>query len=202
MTTLDSPVCYTPDEPLYAASGWTCRNGIWPQLAPFFDERRYGVGVPFFDNTVICERAVLLQLSLQQNQPVEDFVPLFGIDAQTAVELLASLPAAALKDRQNHAPGLESLLQACAASQDQVLLGGYGIGPQRADERLSIDTLWVDTELLDQPNYFLDAPAELIWQVIWEPVRQHFFLDSECAPDEISLAQLPTGRLGWRMWWD
>ena len=124
-----------PDLPrLYGPPGWTVRIGLWRLLEPWLDTPRCLPG----------ESPLRLDA---RGAPESDYVPFRGMDAATAADLLSRLPAAALSDRQNLAPSLKSMLTACAGADGQVRLCGYGIGPQREDERLSVEALWVaDTE--------------------------------------------------------
>ncbi|WP_127841931.1 hypothetical protein [Actinomyces wuliandei] len=136
--------------------------------------------------------------------PAEDYVPFRGLDAATARELLSVLPGRALSDRQNRAPCLGALLAACARADGTVRLSGYGIGPQRQDERLSVEAVWVgDTDLAGYEVDERHGPG-CQCESLWRAVARRCRLDARCGPDEV----LPTrpewagGAQGWWLWWD
>ena len=121
----------SPDSPrLYGPPGWTVRIGLWHLLEPWLDAPRCLPG-----ETPLRTDAL--------GAPMSDYVPFRGMDAATAADLLLRLPAPALVDRQNLSPSLRTMLTACAHADGRVRLSGYGIGPQREDERLSVEALWV-----------------------------------------------------------
>lgn len=186
-----------PPEPgLYGRRGWTVRAGLWPLLAQFPDGLRQpqaSTGGP--PATALLDEA---------GAPVHDYLPFAGLDAPAAATLLAALPDRALQDRQNQAPALRTLLRVCAQGGGRVRLCGYGIGPQRHDERLSVEALWVsDPDLAG----FVVSPTHAPGcgcQGLWEQVSQRYQLDAEGPPDELRrlLPSWSCGEEGWWLWWD
>lgn len=185
-----------PRPGLYGARGWTVRLGLWTLLSRFPDELR---PVP-----PACAGGPSTSLLDGAGAPVSDYVPFAGLDAQAATDLLAVLSEDALQDRQNQAPTLRALLRACAQGGGRVRLCGYGIGPQRHDERLSVEGLWVsDPGLAGFEVSPTHAPG-CGCQGLWARVSQRYQLDAEGAPDELRRL-CPTwagGQDGWWFWWD
>ena len=135
---------------------------------------------------------------------MSDYVPFRGMDAATAADLLNRLPAAALSDRQNLAPSLKTMLTACAGADGQVRLCGYGIGPQREDERLSAEALWVADADLQGYEVLVEHSRDCQCSALWERVRDRYELDAGCIPDDIvrTRPEWAGGAVGWWMWWD
>ena len=113
-------------------------------------------------------------------------------------------PAQALEDRQNNGPTLRSLLRACAASGDRLLLCGYGIGPQRSDERVSVEALWLRDEDLGGYRVSPEHDAGCQCESLWKVVAARYQLDAAAVPDEILRMAPPWGggESGWWFWWD
>ena len=124
--------------------------------------------------------------------------------AATAADLLSRLPAAALSDRQNLAPSLKTMLTACAGADGQIRLCGYGIGPQREDERLSAEALWVADADLQGYEVLVEHSRDCQCSALWERVRDRYELDAGCIPDDIvrTRPEWAGGAVGWWMWWD
>lgn len=80
-------------------------------------------------------------------------ITIVGVDAAAAHALLDRFPATALDIRQNWAPALRDLLTVIAAHPGVVSGTGYIVGPDRCDERLSLDGL-----LIEDPGLFDFAP--------------------------------------------
>ncbi|AYD89901.1 hypothetical protein D4740_01680 [Actinomyces sp. 2119] len=136
--------------------------------------------------------------------PAEDYVPFRGLDTATARELLSVLPGRALSDRQNRAPSLGALLAACASADGSVRLSGYGIGPQREDERLSVEAVWVgDTDLAEYKVDERHGPG-CQCDSLWQAVARRYRLDAQDGPDEVlrTRPEWAGGAQGWRLWWD
>ena len=136
--------------------------------------------------------------------PMSDYVPFRGMDAATAADLLARLPALALADRQNLSPSLKTMLRACAGADGRVRLSGYGIGPQRDDERLSVEALWVADADLQGYEVFAEHRRVCQCSALWERVKERYELDARCIPDDIvrTRPEWAGGGVGWWMWWD
>lgn len=174
-----------PDGP-YGPPGWSVRAGLWEELAPY-------TPTPHLDDAP--DRWV------KDGAPTTDFVPLLGLGREAAAFLLANLPPAQLADRQNLAPTLGSLLRA-AVKHDGLTLCGYGIGPQRSDERVSIDAILV-------PGYtdatvHRDHRGECDCNALWRRLSRDLELDALAPPDEIArvLPPWPPYAPAWRLWWD
>lgn len=115
-----------------------------------------------------------------------------GINGDAAAGLLSSLPTGAGPDSHNGAPAIGSMLRAAHRYPGRVEVGGYLVGPDRADERVSADTLllYADT----------DRTADEAWQSAREKLQF-----GECAePTEAQLVENPwrPGEKCWRFWWD
>ena len=168
-----------PDFPrLYGPPGWTVRIGLWRLLEPWLDTPRCLPG----------ESPLRLDA---RGGPVSDYV-------------LSRLPAAALRDRQNLAPSLKTMLTACAGADGQVRLCGYGIGPQREDERLSVEALWVADADLQGYEVLVEHSRDCQCSALWERVKDRYELDAGGIPDDIvrTRPEWAGGGVGWWMWWD
>lgn len=122
----------------------------------------------------------------------------------TAQKLLNLLSDDQLEDRQNLAPSLRALLRACVRAEGSVRLSGYVIGPQRLDERITVEALWIeDPDLLAlEISDFHDEHCAC--SVLWRTVCERYALDAQAMPDEIR--KLPRygdrGPLSVWLWWD
>ena len=194
---------------IYGPRGWTTLIPLWELLRCFPAHRERGQ-----ENTGGTENAggtegtggtVMAGFDLDPcGGPAQDYVSFAGLDAEAALDLLEWLPANALEDRQNLGPSLRRLLRACATGGDRVLLSGYGIGPQRFDERLSVEALWVrDPDLLDY-RVSLEHDQDCQCRLLWRTVQARSRLDAESPPDEIRLLSPAwcQGEVGWWLWWD
>ena len=194
-TTTPSPASSptgSPDSPrLYGPPGWTVRIGLWHLLEPWLDAPRCLPG-----ETPLRTDAL--------GAPMSDYVPFRGMDAATAADLLLRLPAPALVDRQNLSPSLRTMLTACAHADGRVRLSGYGIGPQREDERLSVEALWVADPDLQGYEVFVEHSRACQCSALWDRVKQRYELDAQGIPDDIvrTRPEWAGGAVGWWMWWD
>ena len=182
----------SPDSPrLYGPPGWTVRIGLWHLLEPWLDAPRCLPGeTPLRTDTL--------------GAPMSDYVPFRGMDAATAADLLARIPVPALADRQNLSPSLKSMLTACAGADGRVRLSGYGIGPQRDDERLCTEALWVADPDLQGYEVFAEHSRACQCSALWDRVKQRYELDAQGIPDDIvrTRPEWAGGAVGWWMWWD
>lgn len=184
-------------EGLYGPRGWTVGAGVWEVLARCRDELR---------STAIPAAHGMGPQGLigDDGAPVDDYTPFHAMGSDGARRLLEVLPPQALEDRQNLAPSLGTLLRACAGGEGRVLLSGYGIGPQRDDERVTVEALWVaDPDLQDVEVTEEHGPA-CRCRELWHAVRDRYELDAEAMPDEIRRtgAAWTGGATGWWLWWD
>ncbi|MDO5067644.1 MAG: hypothetical protein Q4D96_10230 [Propionibacteriaceae bacterium] len=141
--------------------------------------------------------------------PQEDYIPFRALTRSGAARLRETMKETpnALDDRQNLAPSLGCLLDACEKAEGRMVLSGYGIGPQRDDERVTVDALWVaDPDLLDL-NVTREHDSDCQCRMMWRMIRERYGLDTEAMPDEILRCVRP-GRaegdadMGWWLWWD
>lgn len=116
-----------------------------------------------------------------------------GAGSQAAKEIVAGAPAEALtQERQNDAPTLGTIIKSAASHPGKVEFGGYIVGPDRSDERISADTVFIFDDEADANALLLKA-------------RDHYGLtDAKRAPDELQLVEVPwrPGEKAWRLWWD
>lgn len=78
-----------------------------------------------------------------------DLTRIAGLDGGAARRLLRRLPESELGERQNDAPTMRDLLTVIATHPRVVTGIGYVVGPDRWDERLSLEGLQIaDTDLL------------------------------------------------------
>ncbi|MDO4791548.1 MAG: hypothetical protein Q3999_03585 [Buchananella hordeovulneris] len=174
-----------PEGP-YGPPGWSVRAGLWEVLADYTPQ-------PHLDSAA--------DEWVRDGAPVKDFVPLLGLGKGAAEFLLANLPPAQLADRQNLAPTLGALLRA-AARVEGVTLCGYGIGPQRSDERVSIDAILVPGHANATVHRDHRAPCDC--NELWQRLSAELELDALAPPDEIARVMPPWPPYGsaWRLWWD
>ncbi|WP_243856467.1 MULTISPECIES: hypothetical protein [Actinomyces] len=181
---------------LYGPRGWSVRVGVWDVLDTCHDEMRSA--------TVPAAFGLKPRGIIEDGEPVDDYTPFHDLGPSQARRLLEILPAAQLEDRQNLSPTLGSLLRACARSQGRIRLSGYGIGPQRPDERVTVEALWVqDPDLLDLE--LLETHDDgCHCREVWDLVRQRYDLDAQCVPDEIRVCRRrwTRGQTGTWLWWD
>ena len=104
-----------PTSGLYGASGWIEDNGILQLMRPYVD------------SPSICA----------------DFARFSGVNGHIAQEVRPLLPVDNLADRQNNAPPLDLFFEA-AFADSHVLLGGYLVLSPRWDERMSIDSVYIE----------------------------------------------------------
>lgn len=182
---------------LYGPRGWTVSAGVWEVLGRCRDHLR--------STAIPAAHGIAPQgLIGDDGVPLDDYTPFHAMGPDGARRLLEVLPAQALEDRQNLAPSLGPLLRACAGAEGRVLLSGYGIGPQRDDERVTVEALWVaDPDLQDMEVTEEHGPA-CRCRELWRTVRDRYGLDAEAVPDEIRRvgAAWTGGATGWWLWWD
>lgn len=117
-----------------------------------------------------------------------------GVGSDTAAQLLADCPQDALmQERQNDAPRVSTMLQAAVAHPGRVELGGYVVGSERSDERLSADTAYIFGEADTDPS-----------EVLVKAKNTYGLTDALRRPDNLDLVQVPwrPGEKAWRLWWD
>ena len=116
-----------------------------------------------------------------------------GLGGSDAAEVLAALPSRNRRDRQAAAaPTVESVLHAAAATGGKVEALGYVVGPERTDERVSVDGFYLFDALEETPTHALSV------------ARNSYGITLTKAPDEAALVDVPwrPGEKAWRFWWD
>lgn len=166
-------------EGIYDRRGWTVLTGI-AQLALRYSDWTWVDTVREYPGVKIGQMA--------------GYLPYRNGDTWLAAELLNRLPEAALQDRQNYAPTLGRILQIVVENPGKMMFSGYLIGPQRFDERISIDAIFITTEVLGLDP---DATNEVAARTALSKLE----LDMRESPDEVVPYQVD-GRPGWRFWWD
>ena len=170
----------------YMSNGWTVFSALY---------ELFGLSRP-------CCLSTSTDVPLKWAGADADYVPLARIDYIQARLALRLLPPLALKDRQNRAPDLGSLLRACAASEGDIWLQGYLIGPARSDERLSVDGIFIAQD--ERGPWRVDTfhTAACQCQGLWGYLQGELGLDG-AMPDEIIWHEMDaTGAQGWWLWWD
>lgn len=188
---------------LYGPRGWTVTAGVWRVLAEHRDTLR-SQSVPAAFNLPPSGLIV-------DGVPQDDYTPFHALDRSGAARLREAMKEYpdALSDRQNLAPSLRALLDACEKGEGRMVLSGYGIGPQRDDERVTVEALWVSDPDLLTMNVTTSHEAGCQCRDLWKAVRERYGLDADAMPDEIRKCVRPgtTGtpgpeEMGWWMWWD
>lgn len=106
-----------------------------------------------------------------------DLTRIAGLDGAAARALLARLPASELEDRQNDAPTMRALLEVIAAHPVVVTGIGYVVGPDRWDERLTLEGLLIDDpELLDFEPDVLSGPTPALVRTLGEHEQEEYHL--------------------------
>ena len=176
----------TDQDVKYMSNGWTVFSALY---------ELFGLSRP-------CCLSTSTDVPLKWAGADADYVPLARIDYIQARLALRLLPPLALKDRQNRAPDLGSLLRACAASEGDIRLQGYLIGPARSDERLSVDGIFIAQD--ERGPWRVDTfhTAACQCQGLWGYLQGELGLDG-AMPDEIIWHEMDaTGAQGWWLWWD
>lgn len=117
-----------------------------------------------------------------------------GLGAQEAAVLLDRLDAEVLDQRDGAGPTLRTALRAAVAHPGVILLTGHAVGPDREDERVTVDGMHLHNDpLLNQlgPNEL--GPA-------WQRVQDLGINDALATPDELRAPTTPDGH--WTAWWD
>ncbi|GAA1637067.1 hypothetical protein [Georgenia ruanii] len=187
---------------LYGPRGWSVRAGVWEVLAPFTMPRYVpwtaweGAGEPPDEPGAAEAPAAVVA-----GAPTRDHVSWAGLDGAAAAELLDRLPSAQLLDRQNDAPELAAMLGAAAEHPGLVEVHGYGIGPQRCDERVTAEGLvvYAFADVVVSPHHGPGCRCGELWGLVGDVLG----LDGEL-PDELHRIRPPWAphREGWWLWWD
>ena len=114
-----------------------------------------------------------------------------GLGADQARVLGATMTRKQLNDRQNDGPTAGAVLAAAARNPGVVEVHGYVVGPDRSDERITTEGVFIYDASLTSKRAVLAAAERL-------------GLDHEAMPDEVDLQENPwrPGEKAWRLWWD
>lgn len=139
--------------------------------------------------------------------PVTDFWRFDDATACDVRQLVDSIPAPNLDDRQNFAPSCGELLRACLTHDGDVSLSGYVVGPGRYDERLSVDGLRVrNCPVLPGASGYACEPVGEERMRIWQRIAEYLNIDAQPTnlPDEMMPCRAQDGESGarWWLWWD
>ncbi|EFN93220.1 hypothetical protein HMPREF9278_1660 [Mobiluncus mulieris FB024-16] len=167
-----------PEDGIYGSRGWSVLSGVASLTLQYSD---WG----WMD--------MVTEFPGVKPEQMIDYLPYDGGDAWLAAKLLARLPETALADRQNYGPSLDYILRLTAEHSGEVLFGGYLIGPQRFDERISSDAIYVTPKVLGLDGENPDEAA--VYKAL-----DNLNLDALEAPDEIS--PYYSDQTYWRFWWD
>jgi hypothetical protein len=139
-----------------------------------------------------------------------------GITGEAAQRLLDVLPISSLCDRQNDSPTVGTFLRSAAKHPGVVELIGYCVGPDRADERFSVEGLLLVPTRKSELDFYVqtsDPWAEeppkhedrCQCRDLWELVQSTYGVDDALRfPTEIDAFSdywTPNPRRGWRLWW-
>lgn len=124
-----------------------------------------------------------------------DYGPVYfaGADAVSAAMLEPELPPTNKAATHNDSPAAGAVLAAVQAEPGRYEFGGFIIGPDRTDERVSIESVHVYAHnQSDDPANRQAVIAELASKMGGAP------------PDELDLVDVPwrPGERAWRAWWD
>lgn len=136
------------------------------------------------------------------------------MDATAARMVLDVLPDSQYDECQNDGPLLVDLLRACINNPEAVTLSGYVIGPEREDERITVDCLFVDCTKVGLPDNIrarLTEDIDLMCprgsddfsgdgnspMIIFDWIKENLHLGDCFLPDEFSCEN---GLV--RLWWD
>lgn len=185
-----------PREGMYGRRGWSVRCGMWQVIGDYRDRMRADL-IPASHGMGPC--------SLVENgAPLEDYTPFHDLGPSAARRLLEILPREQMGDRQNLGPSLGACLRACVAGRGRMRLSGYAIGPQRLDERMTVEGMWLaDRNLLDMDLCEVHEDG-CQCRELWYAVRDCYSLDARCQPDEVrhALRYWNHGEEGTWLWWD
>ncbi|MDO5035024.1 MAG: hypothetical protein Q4E01_06555 [Actinomycetaceae bacterium] len=158
--------------------GWTTKRGVKEILRPYLASME------------------------EEGDVLGSFEPFQGLKGEAAAKLLEVIPPELLTDRQNFAPIAGDLLRA-AVNNENVELVGYAIGPDRLDERVSIEGFVYFGALEYMVCTFHEEKCEC--EDLWSRLQTELGLESALDfPDEIRRLR-PSWRPqdeGWWVWWD
>lgn len=105
------------------------------------------------------------------------------------------LPPENRADRQNAAPTCNDFIGAARTFPAQITLGGYLVGSERHDERVTFDSMWINEGLLTRAEkHNPQTAAKWFDRVFPGAARAH--------PDEVTVTGLTASGRWVRLWWD
>lgn len=166
------------EDGIYGSRGWSVLGGVASLTLQYSDWGWMDMAAEFPD---------------VKPETMIDYLPFSGGDQWLAERLLERLPESALADRQNYAPCLKNLLVLTCTHPGEVMFSGYLIGPQRFDERITSDAIYISPKVLNLDAD--DTDKDMAYRALGS-----LDLDAVDSPDEISLCYLD--KPYWRFWWD
>ncbi len=139
-----------------------------------------------------------------------------GLTGEAAQRLLDVLPPSALAERQNDAPTVGTFLRAATAHPDEIELTGYCVGPDRADERFSVEGLrlfpsseaGIDLYVQTFDEWAAEVPDHedrCQCEELWEIVQSRYGVDDAITfPTRMAAVEdfgVRSPRRGWLLWW-
>ena len=161
---------------MYGCRGWTVLSGVTALILGYSDWRWL---------------SRLEKDSELAMRDVNDYLAYFGGDAWLARQLLTRLYRPCLDDRQNNGPSLGAVLKLCR-DHPTIEFEGYAIGPQRCDERVTADAVYVPPEVLGYGGQDSSRAYQALLDLGLDPLDE---------ADEIMLLRQDSKRC-WRFWWD
>ena len=163
--------------------GWTV-DAVADQIAPFTDQTH--VPSAYDEQNIGGTRSV-------RTNGDSGLIRFQGLGGEQARNLLGRLTPKQLGESQNGGPSLGAALGAAARNPGMVEVHGYAVGPDRTDERLTAEGVFIyDDTITDEAGALKAA---------WS----RFGLgDADGPPDEIQQQENPwrPGEMAWRLWWD
>lgn len=134
-----------------------------------------------------------------------------SLGPDVASRLLETLPEDYLRtERQNDGPTIGSVLRAVVAHPDRLRAHGYLIGPDRCDERITVEGVLARSDRdYRLCNVYGRKLEECDCKELYEWMRDEFGLDAEVFPHELDTFQAfewgsdgYEGGRWYRAWWD
>lgn len=138
---------------------------------------------------------------------VDAFGRFEGLEDNQVEQILERIRPENLDDRQNRAPTCGDLMRACLRHRPDITLNGYIVGPERTDERLSIDGLEIkNCPVSPGSGEYHREPVGAERVRIWRELVDYLELDANDfnMPDEMMAFPAHNGESGtrWWLWWD
>lgn len=198
----------TPDPyviPQRRPRGWTFELGLPDLVAPFVSPVPLAAYRRLLDGGPAAEEA--------WRRHGSGLLYYAGLGSEAAQALLERLPEDELVLRQNDSPTLGAFLRSAAAHPGVVELHGYCVGPDRADERFSVEGVLIYAHLelnVESFDYWEEEETRHTdaceCRELWRIAQEEYGLaDALRFPDEIgpfSARWRKDEYQCWRLWWD